>query len=55
MAKYKIWWQSSTQLDLLPGYKEAIEEHASHILSPDFELEMHGVDKLYPGKWTPVV
>ena len=44
MAKYKIWWQSSTQLDLLPGYKEAIEEHASHILSPDFELEMHGVE-----------
>ncbi len=44
MAKYKIWWQSSTQLDLLPGYKEAIEHHASSVLSPEFELEMHGVD-----------
>lgn len=44
MAKYKIWWQSSTQLGLLPGYKEAIESHAARILSPDFELEMHGVD-----------
>ncbi|MCR5230248.1 MAG: aspartate/glutamate racemase family protein [Solobacterium sp.] len=44
MAKYKIWWQSSVQLDVLPGYKEAIEEHARKILGDDFYVEMHGVE-----------
>lgn len=43
MAKYKIWWQSSTVLGGLPGYKEAVEGHAKKVLGPDFELEMHGV------------
>lgn len=44
MAKYKIWWQSSVQLNVLPGYKEAIEAHAKRILGDDFEVEMHGVE-----------
>lgn len=43
MAKYKIWWQSSTVLGGLPGYKEAVEGHARKVLGSDFELEMHGV------------
>ncbi|MBQ9823132.1 MAG: hypothetical protein IJM63_01425 [Solobacterium sp.] len=42
--KYKIWWQSSVQLDVLPGYKEAVEAHAQKILGDDFYVEMHGVE-----------
>ncbi len=44
MAKKRIWWQSSTRLEVLPGYKEAIEEHAKIILSDNYEVEMHGVE-----------
>ncbi len=44
MAKHRIWWQSSVQLNVLPGYKEAIEAHSRRILGPDFEVEMHGVE-----------
>lgn len=45
MAKYKIWWQSSTLIHTDPRYAQAIKEHSKRILSPDFELEVHGVDK----------
>lgn len=43
MVKYKIWWQSSVQLNVLPGYKEAIEAHAKRILGDDFEVEMQSL------------
>lgn len=42
--QYKIWWQSSTKIDLLPGYKEAVEAHAKKILGDQFLVEMHGVE-----------
>lgn len=43
MEKYKIWWQSSTNIDAFPRYKKAIEEHAERYLSPAFSLSVHGV------------
>lgn len=45
MAKYKIWWQSSTAIDGFPDYKKAIEEHGKKMFNPDFEIEVHGVPK----------
>ena len=42
--QYKIWWQSSTKIDLLSGYKEAVEAHAKKILGDQFLVEMHGVE-----------
>jgi len=43
MAKYKIWWQSSTRDGGFPAYKKAVEDHAKKYLSDEFTLEMHGV------------
>jgi len=48
MPKYKIWWQSSIELEgdpLLDEYVKAIKEHSKKILSPDFEIEIRGVKK----------
>lgn len=43
MAKYKIWWQSTMREGGYPEYTKAVEEHAKKMLSPEFDLEMHGV------------
>ena len=43
--KYKIWWQSSTVLDPESDYAKSIENHSTKILNPDFELEVHGVNR----------
>jgi len=45
MRKYKILWQSSTAIAEFPEYKNAIEAHAKKILSPNFEIEVRGVQK----------
>ena len=43
MSKYKIWWQSTMREGGYPEYTAAVENHAKKILSPEYELEMHGV------------
>lgn len=43
MAKYKIWWQSTMREGGYPEYTKAVEDHAKQLLSPEYELEMHGV------------
>lgn len=45
MAKYKMLWQSSTVIDGMPAYKQAIEAHGRKILGPDVELMVRGVKK----------
>jgi len=44
LEKIKIWWQSSTVIADFPEFLRAIENHAKMILSPNTELEVHGVD-----------
>ena len=48
MAKYKLWYQSSTVIDTLPGYKDAIIEHVNKVKSDEFEVVPHGVNH---GTW----
>ena len=48
MAKYKIWWQSSTPMGAAPilqEYKNAVLQHSQEVLSSDFELSVHGVNR----------
>ena len=45
MAKYTMLWQSSTVIDGMPAYKEAIEAHGKKILGPDVGLKVRGVKK----------
>jgi Asp/Glu/hydantoin racemase len=48
MAKYKIWWQSSTPVGAAPilkEYENAIIHHSKDVLSSDFELSVHGVSR----------
>jgi allantoin racemase len=40
----RLWHQSFTQLDRLPGYKRAIEEHLKKVAAPDTEIVLHGMD-----------
>lgn len=40
---FRILWQSSTALDGLPKYREAIETHARNVLSPGSEIVVRGV------------
>jgi len=45
MAKRRIWWQSSTPMDAAPvlqQYADAIVRNSREILSPDFEVSVHG-------------
>lgn len=39
----KIWWQSSTNVNDFPIYKETIESHAMKYLGAYCSLEVHGV------------
>ena len=43
MANYKIWWQSTMREGGYPEYTQAVLDHAKKILSPEYEVEMHGV------------
>lgn len=48
MAKYKIWWQSSTPMGAYPvlqDYAKTIVSNSKKVLTPDFELFVHGVSK----------
>jgi Asp/Glu/hydantoin racemase len=39
----RIWHQSMTDLDRLPGYKAMLGEHARRVGGSDFEVDLHGV------------
>lgn len=39
----RIWHQSMTDLDRLPGYKAMLGEHARQVGGTDFEVDLHGV------------
>lgn len=48
MAKYRIWWQSSTPMAahrVLKEYADVIAQNSKTILTPDFEVSVHGVSK----------
>lgn len=40
----KIWHQSITELEHLPGYAAMLSDHAGRVLGPDVEVVLHGVD-----------
>ena len=39
----KIWHQSFTELDVLPAYRLAIEQHIRKVVQPGTEVVLHGV------------
>ncbi len=39
----RIWHQSSTEIDGLGAYKQALVRHAADILGPDGGIEVHGI------------
>jgi allantoin racemase len=41
----RIWHQSMTVLDNLPGYEERLRSHSKKVLLPDTEVVMHGLRK----------
>jgi len=45
MAKYKLWYQTSTVIDSLPGYRDAIMEQISRVKGDNFEIIPHGVER----------
>lgn len=45
MGKYKIWYQTSTVIDNLPGYTNAIMEQINKVKDDDFDVIPHGVQK----------
>lgn len=50
----RLWHQSFTQLDRLPGYKQALDEHLRRVAAPGTEIVLHGMDEgtyntEYPG------
>jgi len=51
----RIWHQSMTDLDRLPGYKAMLGEHARKVGGTDFEVDLHGVlPETYPSGMAPV-
>ncbi len=48
--KSKIWHQSMTDLDRLPGYRAMLAEHAERVGAGDFSVDVHGVR---PGTYLP--
>lgn len=51
----RLWHQSFTTLDRLPGYKAALEEHFERVTSPGTSVTLHGMrpetyQTSYPGK-----
>ena len=48
----RIWHQSFTVLEDLPGYPEAIRAHAAKVLRPDTEIVLHGqLPGTYPSQY----
>lgn len=48
MSSERIWWQSSTSLDVLPilkTYAESLQRHARRILPSNFEIVVRGVSR----------
>lgn len=51
----RIWHQSMTDLDRLPGYRAALAEHAGRVGAGDFEVTLHGIrPETYPDGVAPV-
>lgn len=48
----RIWHQSMTDLERLPGYRAVLADHAQRIGAGDFEVTLHGVR---PGTYPPGV
>lgn len=40
----RLWHQSFTELDRLPAYRRAIEEHLEKVAAPGTEVVLHGMD-----------
>ena len=48
----RLWHQSFTVLDDLPGYEDAMRAHAAKVLRPDTEVVFHGqMPGTYPGDY----
>ncbi len=55
MTGVRIWHQSMTDLDILPGYRGVLEEHARQVGEGDFAVTLHGVmSGTYPAGIAPV-
>ena len=39
----RLWHQSFAQLDKLPVYRAALEEHLKKVAAPGTEIVMHGM------------
>lgn len=51
----RIWHQSMTDLDCLPGYRAMLSEHARQVGNGDFTVDVHGVHPdTYPPGVAPV-
>lgn len=51
----RIWHQSMTDLDRLPGYRSVLAEHAARVGASDFRVTLHGVrPETYPAGVAPV-
>ena len=51
----RIWLQSYTDLNRLPGYATMLQNHARHICGPDTVVVLHGVEPgTYPDYMAPV-
>ena len=48
----KIWHQSFTELEVLPAYRQAMEQHIRKVVNPGTEVVLHGVRPgTYPGNY----
>jgi len=55
LVSTRIWHQSMTDLERLPGYRSALGEHAAKVGADDFEVVLHGVmPGTYPDEVAPV-
>ena len=51
----RIWHQSYTDLNSLPGYATMLQDHARRVCGPDTVVDLHGVEPgTYPKDMAPV-
>jgi len=51
----RIWHQSYTDLNRLPGYAAMMQDHARRVCDPGTVVDLHGVEPgTYPGDMAPV-
>ena len=39
----RLWHQSFTEIDKMPSYKSAMQEHLEKVAAPGTEIVMHGI------------